>query len=121
MKHLFLMATMLLMFGAANAQISDIKQNGSIVYVYGENNKELSRTTLYTDYEVKGWGNSFFVVQKNTIVMVYDQNCKEGSRMTLSSEKHNVKSASGNSFNVSDGIMMYTYDKNCKEISRRNL
>ena len=33
-----IMATMLLMFGAANAQISDVQQKGSYLYVYGDGN-----------------------------------------------------------------------------------
>ena len=38
MKKLFLMAIMLLMFGAANAQIADVQQKGSYLYVYGDGN-----------------------------------------------------------------------------------
>ena len=64
MKKLLLMATMLLSFGAVKAQISDVQQKGSFLYVYGENNKQLSYLSIGSSDEYLGMGSSFFVVKK---------------------------------------------------------
>ena len=77
MKKLLLMATMLLSFGAVKAQISDVQQKGSFLYVYGENNKQLSYLSIGSSDEYLGMGSSFFVVKKGSFIYTYDKNCKQ--------------------------------------------
>lgn len=119
MKKFFLMATMLLAFGIANAQISDVQQKGGRIYTYGDNNKELSWMSIGSSDEYLGMGSSFFVVQKGGRVYTYDANCREIAWMSIGSSDK-FKSAGGNSFNIKKGGRIYTYDKNCKELSWRN-
>jgi hypothetical protein len=118
MKKFLLMATMLLSFGAVKAQISDVQQKGSYLYVYGENNKELSSMYFSSSDEYLGMGSSFFVVRKGSYIYTYDYYSKEIASMYFSSSDK-FKSAGGNSFNIKKGSYIYTYDKNCKELSSR--
>ena len=62
MKHFLFMATMLLAFGAVNAQIADVTKKGDYLYVYDENGKKLSSMYLRT-YDVTGITSSFFIVK----------------------------------------------------------
>ena len=118
MKKLLLMATMLLTFGAAKAQISDVQQKGGRIYTYGDNNKELGSMFINSSDEYLGMGSSFFVVQKGGRIYTYDANCREIASMFINSSDI-FKSAGGNSFNIKKGGRIYTYDKNCKELSSR--
>jgi hypothetical protein len=119
MKKLLLMATMMLSFGAVKAQISDVQQKGSYLYVYGENNKQLSYMVIGSSEEYLGMGSSFFVVKKgSSYIYTYDYNSKQIAYMVIGSSEE-FKSAGGNSFNIKKGSYIYTYDKNCKQLSYR--
>ena len=119
MKKLLLMATILLSFGAVKAQISDVQQKGSYLYVYGENNKQLSYVSIGSSDEYLGMGSSFFVVKKGSYIYTYDYNSKQIAYMSIGSSDK-FKSAGGNSFNIKKGSYIYTYDKNCKQLSYRS-
>jgi hypothetical protein len=120
MKKLLFMATMLLSFGTVKAQISDVRQKGSILYVYDENNKQLSNMRIDNSDEYLGMGSSFFVVKKNgSYIYTYDYNSKQIASMKIGSSDE-FKSAGGNSFNIKKNrFFIYTYDKNCKQLSSR--
>ena len=120
MKKLLLMATMFFMFGAAKAQIADVQQKGSYLYIFGENNKRISELRLNSSDVFLGMGSSFFVVQSGSYVYTYDYNSKRIAELRLSSSD-TFKSATGNSFNIQNGSYVYTYDKNCKRLSERRL
>ena len=119
MKKLLLMATILLSFGSVKAQISDVQQKGSFLYVYGENNKRLSYLSISSSDEYLGMGSSFFVVKKGSFIHTYDYNSKQIAYMSISSSDK-FKSAGGNSFNIKKGSFIFTYDKNCKQLSYRS-
>lgn len=119
MKTLLLMATILLSFGAVKAQIYDVQQKGSYLYVYGENNQQLSFTDIGSSDEYLGMGSSFFVVKKGSYIYTYDYNSKQIAFMDIDSSDK-FKSAGGNSFNIKKGSYIYTYDKNCKQLSFRS-
>lgn len=120
MKKLLLMATMMFMFGAAKAQISDVQQKGSYLFVYGENNKKLSQMSISSSDEYLGMGSSFYIVKKGSYIFVYDQDSKKISQMSISSSDK-FKNAGGNSFNIQKGSYIFTYDMNCKKLSQRSL
>jgi hypothetical protein len=119
MKKLLLMATMLLSFGAVKAQISDVQQKGSLLYVYDENNKKLSVLSIGSSDEYLGMGSSFFVVQKGSLIYTYDYNSEKIAVLSIGSSDK-FKSAGGNSFNIKKGSLIYTYDKNCIKLSVRS-
>lgn len=120
MKKLFLMATMFFMFGAAKAQIADVQQKGSYLFVYGENNKKLSQMSISNSDEYLGMGSSFYIVKKGSYIFTYDQDSKKISQMSISSSDK-FKNAGGNSFNIQKGSSIITYDMNCKKLSQRSL
>ena len=117
MKNLLILVTMLLATAAAKAQISDVQQKGALIYVFGDNGREISRMNTGNN-EIVGVAGSFFVVINGALIYVYDEKCKEISRMNVGNKV--VRGASGNSFTVKEGSLIYVYDKFCKEISRRN-
>ena len=116
MKHFLFMATMLLAFGAVNAQIADVTKKGDYLYVYDENGKKLSSMYLRT-YDVTGITSSFFIVKKRDYAYVYDYTCKKISSMYIGD--YVIRGAAGNSFTIKKGDYIYTYDKNCKKLSSR--
>ena len=117
-KYFMIMATMLLMFGAANAQISDVQQKGNYLYVYGDGNQQLSWTSINTSDEYLGMGSSFFVVQKGNYIHTYDSKSNQIAWMIINSSDK-FKSAGGNSFNIKKGIYIHTYDIKCNQLSWR--
>ena len=119
MKKLLLILTILLSFGAFKAQISDVQQKGSYLYVYGENNKELSSLWLISSDEYLGRGSSFFVVQNGSFIYTYDYNSKKIADLYLTSSDI-FKSVGGNTFNIKNDSDINTYDKNCKKLSSRH-
>jgi len=119
MKKNFFLILLFLSLTKVNAQIADVQQKGSWLYVYNENNKELSHLSLSHSDQYIGMGSSFYIVQKGSWLYVYDSNSKEISHMSLSSSDK-VKSVGGNNFNLQKGSWIYTYDKNCKEVSHRS-
>ena len=119
MKNLILLATILLTFGAVNAQISDVQQKGNWLHVYGENNKELSHISINSSDEYLGMGSSFFVVQKGSYIYTYDSKSNQIAYMSINSSDK-FKNAGGNSFNIKKGSYIYTYDKKCNQLSYRS-
>ena len=118
MKKLLFLATLLLTFGVSKAQISDVQQKGSYLYVYGENNKQLSSLYIKSTDEYLGMGASFFIIKKESYIYVYDYNSRQiSSKYITSSDK--FKNVAGSSFNIQNGSYIYTYDKQCKQISSR--
>jgi len=120
MKKLLFIATLLLMCGVSKAQIADVQQKGSFLYVYGENNKQLSSMSINSSDEYLGMGGSFFLIKKGSFIYVYDYNSKQISSMSINSSDK-FKSAGGSSFNIQKGGFIYTYDKQCKQLSSRSL
>ena len=112
------MATMLLMFGAVNAQIADIEVRGQWIYVYGENNKQLCSTTISSDASLKGYCSSFYVIREGQWLYTKDSNCETINSMTISSDAI-VRGVAGKSFTIKEGQWIYTYDKNCNQLSSR--
>lgn len=126
MKIILFVSTMLLICIKLNAQISDVQVKDRMLYVYGENNKQLSSINLNNfggAGEYLGMGSSFYVVKSGTMIYTYDQNSKQISSLNLGSIGNgaNFKNAAGNSFNIQTSNKIYTYDKDCKRTGERGL
>ena len=119
MKKLFLMATMLLMFGAANAQIGDVQQKGSWLYSY-DGSKEVGHFSISSSDEFLGFSSTIVVVQKGSWIFSFDANGKEKGHFSISSTDQ-FKSVNGNNINIKKGSWLFTYDVNGREISHRSL
>ena len=119
MKKLFLMATMLLMFGAVNAQIGDVQQKGNWLLSY-DGNKEVGRFSIGSSDEFLGFSSTIVVVKKGNWVLSYDAKGKEMGRFSIGSSDQ-FRSVNGNNINIKKGNWLLTYDVKGKEISRRSL
>ena len=120
LKKITLAFLLLFLNQELKAQISDVQQKGSYLYVYGENNKQLSYLSINNSDEFLGMGPSFYVVKKGSYIYTYDYNSRQISYLSINSSDK-FKSAGGNTFNIQKGSYVYTYDKNCKQISYRSL
>ncbi len=120
MKKLLFIAILLLMCGVSKAQIADVQQKGSYLYIYGEHNKQLSSMGINSSDEYLGMGGSFFLIKKGSYIYVYDYNSKQISSMGINSSDK-FKNVGSSSFNIQKGSYIYTYDKQCKQLSSRGL
>lgn len=119
MKKLLLILTMLLSFGAFKAQISDVQQKGSYLYVYGEDNQNKSTLSLGGTDEYLGMGSTFFVVKRGSYIYTYDSDSRNIGSLSLPGDAK-FKSAGGSSFNIKIGSYIYTYDRKCNSLSSRS-
>lgn len=119
MKKLLLTATMLLIFGAANAQIGDVQQKGNWLYSY-DGSKEIGRFSINSTNVFLGFSSTIIVVQKGNWIYSYDAKGIEKGRFSINSSDQ-FRSVIGNNINIKKGNWMYTYDVKGKEISRRSL
>ncbi len=76
-KYFMIMATMLLMFGAVKAQISDVQQKGSYLYVYGDGNQQLSYMSINSSDKFKNAGGNSFNIKKGSYIYTYDKECNQ--------------------------------------------
>lgn len=119
MKTIILIATMLLTFGAVNAQIGDVQQKGTTLYSY-DGNREVGRIHISSSDVFLGFSSTIVVVQKGTTIYSFDANGREKGRLHISSSDQ-FRSVNGNNITIKKGSTVYTYDVNGREISRRHL
>lgn len=76
MKKLLLMATMLLMFGAANAQISELRKTSSgaeLYHIYDDNgNKTNYYVSLSYGQGLMGHNSKYIIIRDNSIYKIFD-------------------------------------------------
>ena len=118
MKRFFLMLTMLLMFGAVNAQIGDVQQKGSHLYCY-DGQREIGRIYLSSSDVFLGFSSAIVVIKKGNHICSCDAKGRELGRFYLSSTDQ-FRSVIGSNINIKKGRTIVTYDVNGREISRRN-
>ena len=72
MKRFLLMATMLLAFGVANAQIADIKTDNGAARVYhdGDNNPSYS-LSIDRDCQLSGFNSKYVIITCSSSVRIY--------------------------------------------------
>ena len=75
---------MLLMFGAANAQIGDVQQKGNWLHSY-DGNREIGRFAIGSSDEFLGFSSSIVVVKKGNWIHSYDQKGIELGRFAIGS------------------------------------
>lgn len=119
MKKLFILATILLMFGAANAQIGDVQQKGNWLHSY-DGNREIGRFAIGSSDEFLGFSSSIVVVKKGNWIHSYDQKGIELGRFAIGSSDQ-FRSVNGNNIIIKKGNWSFTYDVKGKELSRRSL
>lgn len=100
------------------AQILDVQQKGSYLYVIGDQNRQVSSMPIGSNDEFLGTSSTFFVVRKGSHLYTYDERSRQIASMPLGS-KDSFRSAAGNYFNVQKGSHIYTYDRHCKQTHTR--
>ena len=72
MKKLFLMEIMLLMFGAANAQIADVKTDNGAARIYhdGDHNPSYS-LVIDRDCQLSGFNSKYVIITCPGVVRIY--------------------------------------------------
>ena len=111
MKKLLLMATMFLMIGVANAQIGEVKIDGSYAKIYNEQGS-YSGNSIYigSDKSVEGYNSRNIVVKDGSYAKIYDsKGSYTGNSIYLGSDKY-IKNVSGSAILVKDGSYVKYYD-----------
>ncbi len=113
MKKFLLMATMLLIFGAVNAQIAEVKQDGSRAKIY---NDQGSYTGKYMDLVsgayVSGYNSKYIVVTEGSRVKIYDSNGSYIGKYIDLSSGSSVKNVSATTILIKEGSRTKYYDFN---------
>lgn len=115
MKYLLLMATMLLMFVAANAQIAEVKIDGQFAKIYNDQGKYTGKYIgLSRDMEVSGYNSKYIVILDGVFAKIYDDLGKyTGKYIGLSRDMY-VKNVSATAILIKDGVFTKYYDFNGK-------
>jgi len=100
------------------AQILDVQQKGSYLYVIGDQNRQVSSLPIGSKDEFLGISSTFYVVRKGSYLYTYDERSRQIASMPMGS-KDSFRSAAGNYFNVQKGSYIYTYDRHCKQTHTR--
>jgi hypothetical protein len=119
MKKLLLIGTMLMTFGAVNAQIGDCSQKGSYVELYDGNGKYMTRISISSNAQLNGCSSSIVVITSGSYAEIYDGNGKYKTRISLPSSGY-VKNVTGNSILIKNGSYVETYNSEGKYVSRRS-
>jgi len=111
MKKIFLIATMLLTFGISNAQISEIKEQGSTALIYNESGQYSGHSiSIGGGRSIAGYNSHYVVVQTSSTAYIYDDKGNyTGSSISLSGGK-SIKNISGSNILVKDRQSVYYYD-----------
>lgn len=111
MKKLLLMATMFFMFGAAKAQIAEVKQDGQIARIYNDQGKYTGKNiSLSSNMEVSGYNSKYIVISDGKIARIYDDQGKyTGKNISLSSTM-SVKNVAATAILITDGVLTRYYD-----------
>jgi hypothetical protein len=111
MKKLLLMATMMFMFGAAKAQISEIKNQGSTAYIYNDKGSYSGYSiSLSGNREIVGYNSRYAVVKDGSTAYIYDsKGSYTGSSISLSGSK-TIKNVTSSNILIKDGSTVYYYD-----------
>lgn len=113
MNKKILIATMFLTFGAVNAQISEIKEQGSSALIYDNNGRYSgSSIAIGGGRSIVGFNSRYAVVQSGSTAYIYDsKGSYTGASISLSGNR-TIKNISGSNILVKDGKTVYYYDFN---------
>ncbi len=113
MKKLLLIATMLLTYGALNAQIAEVKQEGSYARIYNDQGSYTGNSIgLGSGALVSGYNTKYIVVTEGSYARIYDsKGSYTGNSISLGSGSGNyVKNVSANAILIKEGSYTRYYD-----------
>jgi len=111
MKPICLLATLLLSFASVNAQIGEVKKDGTLLRIYDEkgNNTGLY-VSLCSSCDLAGYNSDNIVVNEGTIARIYDANGNNtGSYVSLCSGCY-VKNVTKSAILVKEGSVIRYYN-----------
>ena len=72
MKTIILMATMLLMFGAVNAQIAEVKEDGNTLKIYDDKGSYQTSFSKCSSCSVKNVSTNYILIKDGSTTKYYD-------------------------------------------------
>ncbi len=111
MKQFLLIATMLLTFGAVNAQIAEVKIEGSYAKIYNDEGR-YSGNSIYigSGNSLEGYNSRYIVVKEGSYAKIYDsKGSYTGNSIYIGSGNY-VKNVSGSAILVKEGSYVKYYD-----------
>jgi predicted RNA-binding protein associated with RNAse of E/G family len=111
MKQIILIATMLLTFGAVNAQIAEVKQDGGIAKIYNDQGSFTGYyVSLCSSCELTGYNAKYIVVTDGSLAKIYDAKGNyTGYYVSLCSSCY-IINVSATAILVKDGGLTKYYD-----------
>ena len=105
------MVSMLLTFGAVNAQIGEIKIKGSTAYIYNDQGRYSGHSiSLSGGREIVGNNSNYAVVKDGSTAYIYnDEGRYSGHSISLRSGR-TIKNVTGSNILIKDGNTVYYYD-----------
>ncbi len=115
MKKFFLMATMLFSYGVINAQIGEIKQEGSgngYLKIYDENGRYNGKfVSLCSSCEFVGNNSKYILIKEsNGYAKIYDENGRYTGNYVNICSKCQIKNITSSAILISEGSITKYYD-----------
>jgi hypothetical protein len=121
MKNLLILATMLLTFGAVNAQIGDCSVKDSRVEIYDTDGRYKTYFSLPSSgAELSGFSSTIIAITNESRVEIYDADGRYKTYFSLPSSEAFVKNVAGNNIMVKNGSRIETYDKDGRYVTYRS-
>ena len=110
MKSIILITTMLLTFGAANAQIGEVKVAGNQLNIYDVNGIRMAGSiSFYTSDELVGYNAEYIVVKQGNQAVIYNAKGVSNNRYVPLCDGCKVKNVTPSAILVKDGNGMTRY------------
>ena len=111
MVKFFLMATMLLIFGAVNAQIGDVKVDGSSAKIYDDKgNYSYKSISLCSKCELSGFNSNYVVITDGSNAKIYDSKGNYTYKSISLCSNCSVKNVTPSGILIKDGNTTKIYD-----------
>ncbi len=110
-KKILLMAIMLLTFGAINAQIAEVKEEGSYAKIYNDQGR-YSGYSIYigSSYTLEGYNSSFIVVKEGSYAKIYNSNGRYTGNSIYLGSSYYIKNVTGSAILVKEGSYVKYYN-----------
>jgi hypothetical protein len=110
MRVIFCLMAIALTFGTINAQIGEVKVDGTNVKIYDDNGNDTGkRLTLCGGCELSGYNSRYIVITDGTNVKIYEGDTDTGKRITLNNNGY-IKKVTSSAILVKEGNTVKYYD-----------
>ncbi len=111
MKKILLMAIMLLKFGVINAQIAEVKKEGSYAKIYNDQGR-YSGNSIYlgSSYTLEGYNSSFIVVKEGSYAKIYNAYGRYTGNSIYLGSSYYIKNVTGSAILVKEGSYVKYYN-----------